>query len=340
MNSDTTSGAPTRAASPAPSPWPARLGRWTLVAAVPLVLFGGTVTTMRAGMAEDGWLTPDGHLLWLYPWAMRVANAGVFVEHHHRELGSLVGLLSIATVVATWVCERRWSPRLLAFAGLAAVSGQGAIGGFRVLENSPGLAFLHGTLGQAVFTLLAVVAIGLSRSWREAAPARFGGADGRPSLALPATLTLALVFGQATLGAWLRHGHAPIALVLHVAFAFAATGAVIFTARRFQRAAGALEADEASAATRLRRAARRMHLLLGSQILLGVLAAAAIYMLSGGMKSRTIHPAELIFATAHVAVGALLLASIASAALWGARLAPQRSAAGVRGRLAPEGGAA
>ena len=152
------------------SRWPSRLARWTLYAAIPLVLFGGTVTTMRAGMAEDGWWTPDGHLLWLYPWAMRIRNAGVFVEHHHRELGSLVGLLSLVTVIATWCFEKRWGPRLLALAGLTAVSVQGAIGGFRVLENDPQLAFLHGALGQAVFTLLAVVAIGLSSTGLAVAP--------------------------------------------------------------------------------------------------------------------------------------------------------------------------
>ena len=59
------------------------------------MIFGATVTTLRAGMAESNWINPDGHFLWFYPLAMRIQNIGVFVEHHHRELGSLVGLLAI-----------------------------------------------------------------------------------------------------------------------------------------------------------------------------------------------------------------------------------------------------
>lgn len=316
------------------SRWPSRLARWTLYAAIPLVLFGGTVTTMRAGMAEDGWWTPDGHLLWLYPWAMRIRNAGVFVEHHHRELGSLVGLLSLVTVIATWCFEKRWGARLLALAGLTAVSVQGAIGGFRVLENDPQLAFLHGALGQAVFTLLAVVAIGLSAAWRSARGARWGqsGAS-RPSVTAPALLTLGLVYGQAVVGAWLRHGHHPMALVLHIAMAFAAVAAILLTGKRLKAAAADL--GESDSRGRLERAATRMHALLGTQILLGLGATLSIYQLSGGMRSAEIHPAELIFATAHVAVGALLLASIASAAMWSACLAP-RSAEG-RSRAARSG---
>ena len=74
------------------SPWPSRLGSWTLVASIPLILFGGTVTTMRAGMAENGWLQPDGYLLWTYPWALRVRSAGVFVEHQGHELFACRGL--------------------------------------------------------------------------------------------------------------------------------------------------------------------------------------------------------------------------------------------------------
>ena len=36
------------------SPWPRRFALATLAAALPLILFGGTVTTLRQGMAEDG----------------------------------------------------------------------------------------------------------------------------------------------------------------------------------------------------------------------------------------------------------------------------------------------
>ena len=131
------------------------IGRWdsklpalfawsTLIAALPLILVGGLITTLRAGMAEDGWFQPEGHWLWLYPWEKRVASLGRFVEHHHRELGTVVGFLSIATVVATYFAGAGKRAVRVALVGLFAVSFQGVVGGTRVLDNAPQLAFLHG----------------------------------------------------------------------------------------------------------------------------------------------------------------------------------------------------
>lgn len=322
------------------SPWPGRLGAWTLVAAVPLVLFGGSVTTMRAGMAENGWLEPDGFLLWMYPWAMRVRDAGVFVEHHHRELGSLVGLLSIATVVATFLRDARWSARLLALGGLLAVSGQGVVGGLRVLENSPQLAFLHGALAQAVVSLLVLVAVVLDSRWRDAR--RLAAGASAPA-ARWLVLTFLLVFGQAVLGAWLRHGHTPLALVLHASFALAAAGAVWAASTALLRGAQAAGDGAPAAAAVLLKQGRRLRWILLLQLVLGMGAVIAIYALSGGMEAQRIHPSELVFATAHVAVGALLLGALVSAAAWTARLAPRRTEAANPARLVlgeAEGGVA
>jgi cytochrome c oxidase assembly protein subunit 15 len=297
------------------SPWPGRLAAWTLWAAVPLILFGGTVTTLRAGMAEDGWLHPENQFLWLMPWARRISSAGLFVEHHHRELGTLVGLLAIGTVVVTCVHERRLGPILAAVLALAAVIVQGAIGGFRVLENNPQLAFLHGALGQAVFALLAAVALYLSRGWSRAPRVRW---TARTGLAL-APFAALLVYGQIVLGAWLRHGHSSVALSLHVLGALAALGALLALAHGLKSAAQRPEA-RGEPARLLRRQGRRVLTLLAAQVALGVLATIAIYSWSGGMQSQTIHPGEVVFATAHVAVGALLLAVCVNAALWSRRL--------------------
>ena len=337
---------PTAASSHrAPSPWPGRLALWTFVASVPLILFGGAVTTMRAGMAEDGWLRPDGYLLWLYPWAMRIRDAGVFVEHHHRELGSLVGLLSIATVVVTFAQDRRRSARTLAMGALLAIAGQGAIGGFRVLENNPELAFLHGALAQAVFAFLAVVALVLSRGWRSVGSSVDGEADrgpgtewrADPRLRGLASVALLATFGQAVLGAWLRHGHSALALALHATGAIAVAAAIVATGLRFRRASDA--AADPSVARLARRAGRHLFVLLGLQVALGIASTVAIYGVSGGMRSSRISSAELVFATLHVAVGALLLASLARAAVWAWRLAPRTRVVHENG-IVPEGSAA
>ncbi|MFT7677904.1 MAG: heme A synthase [Planctomycetota bacterium] len=296
-----------------PSPWPGRLALWTVIAAVPLILFGGAVTTMNAGMAEDDWMFPDGHLLWLYPWAMRIRDAGVFVEHHHRELGTLVGLLSILTVIATAVSGRRLGTKVLALLGLIAVCGQGALGAFRVLNNDSGLAFFHGSLGQAVFALLAAVALVTSRKWQTVKHVPWAA---EPRLYGMAVFITILVWVQATLGAVFRHNQAAhAALGGHVLVAIAVFVCVMVLSKRLKAAAQQSEVPSCAAGV-LRRCALLLTIFLHSQVLLGILATMSIFMLSGKADGPETHAAELITATAHVMVGAGLLASATITALW------------------------
>jgi cytochrome c oxidase assembly protein subunit 15 len=281
-------------------------------------LFGGTVTTLRAGMAEDGWLRPDGHFLWLYPLDLRVRDLGTFVEHHHREFGSLVGLLAIASAIAAWRCERRALTRWLPSIGLLAVCVQGAIGGFRVLENSPALAFLHGALAQAVFALLVAIALVLSPAF-QAARSKAGAATS--ALARLAFTTTVAVYAQIVLGAWFRHSGADIALALHVLIAVAVLGLVTALAR-------ALRATDADGErSPLHVVGRRIRWLVIAQIALGCLATFMIYEQSGGPQGR-VSVGEAVFATLHVLVGALLLSQVVCAALW-SRRAPSTVAAGL-----------
>ena len=117
---------------------------------------------------------------------------------------------------------------------LLAVSLQGVIGGLRVLENSPDLAFLHGALAQAVFAFIGATAVYLSDGWRAAAtPTADERAGGLRRLALA---TCGVVYGQAVLGAWFRHSAVKLALGLHVLVALAAAALVIGLSRRLGRA--------------------------------------------------------------------------------------------------------
>src|SRR5688572_12666840 len=148
-------------------------------------------------MAESGWLWPDGHFLWAYPVDKRFGSLGVFVEHHHRELGSLVGILAIAAAIAAFRRETRFWGRLLPSLALLAVCFQGLIGGLRVLENSPQLAFLHGALAQAVFAFLFATALYLSPRWRAVEPSACKTA---PGLQRATEVGVGLVFAQVTIG--------------------------------------------------------------------------------------------------------------------------------------------
>ena len=106
-------------AAPTYRPW---LHRWALLTAVavfPLLLSGGTVTSMRVGMADPGWPSPPWYLL-VVSWAETAAVNGIgfLVEHGHRQIGWIVGVLTIVLAVWTWFAESRRWVRLLGIAAL------------------------------------------------------------------------------------------------------------------------------------------------------------------------------------------------------------------------------
>ncbi len=304
---------------------PLALSVW-LSAAV-LVAFGGAITTLRAGMAIDGWWVLDrgagDHFLLAYPLEKWFASSGAFAEHTHRLVGVLVGLLSIAYAVLRSVEKPRSGAKLaLAWAGLLAVCVQGAVGGFRVLENSPELAFLHGALAQLVFALLGANVVVSAASWS----ASSGSAAGAPSgadvrrLARASWWTAAAIYAQIVLGAWLRHTGVEIALTLHIVVAAFATVAVVSLARNLRRAS--------ASAPKLAVLSRRLVALLLAQLALGLATLAAIFVVSGGFTAE-VSGAETLSATLHVLFGALLLQQTVAAAMWCAHLGRATAAARV-----------
>lgn len=308
------------------NPWPFRMALATVLAAIPLVFFGGSVTTLNAGMAVDGWwIVERGRgdwFMWTFPLDQWLRDTGTFVEHTHRLFGSLVGFLAILTVVAAW----KTRARLVAVLGLLAVIGQGTIGGFRVLENSPDLAFLHGAVGQGVFAFLVMVCVACSQAYQRA---------GEPSHAhIPAarTRTLAwvttlVIYLQIVVGAWLRHGESMAALLTHGVLVVAVIAAVLVLAK-------ALKGEAESSP--LRKLPRWLFVALTVQILLGVAAFFAVYMIVG-RNPETIHAG--LMPTLHVMGGAALLATSASAWLWTARL-PARAETGENASRVAAGGRA
>jgi cytochrome c oxidase assembly protein subunit 15 len=301
--------------------WAARLSLLATLCAVPLFLFGGTITTVGAGMAVQGWWDAEGHFMPFFPLAKWLRDFGTFVEHTHRLWGMAVGFFALAAaLVALWRVPRP-AAKAWAVAALLAVIGQGTLGGFRVLENSPQLAFLHGVAAQAVFAVLAAATLVLGRRYRESVPD--GALRPGPGLAAGCALLTALTFGQITLGAWYRHGLRPLPIEGleprfhgHVAAAVVLLAAVVLTARALRSAAGG---GGAPAAERLRSAARRLHALVGAQILLGLGAwLAYVPAPAGGAKEHG--QAEIVLSALHVLGGALLLAQCLAALLWVLRL--------------------
>ena len=301
------------------SRWPHRLALATVLAAIPLLLMGGTVTTIEAGMSIDGWLVLEpgrgDHFLLFYPLEKWFRDDGTFSEHTHRLFGALVGMLSIATVVAALRSAVGGRARLWSTIGLVAVSAQGVLGGFRVLENSPELAFLHGVFAQIVFAILVAAAVMLSPRYRAAtsAPCTTATSLRRASLA-----TVAVTFITIFAGAWLRHSSSHPLLGIHILGVIGTAAMAFKLAGRLRRAS---EIEDGHDRKPLRGSAKRIHALLGTQIALGFGAFWIVFMVVG-TDVPEIH--QSILPTLHVLVGALVLGQLVAASMWAHRLlAPQ-----------------
>jgi protoheme IX farnesyltransferase len=182
------------------NPWPHRLA-WALALCVfPLIWMGGTVTTYDAGMAVPDW--PTTYSYWFYPVKLWLAVWDVFLEHGHRLLAQLAGLLAIALATALWRLDNRKWMRWVGVAVVAGVIVQGALGGWRVLSDDRLLARIHGCTAPLYLCLCAAVIAWTSRAWRDRSAPDRQPAD-RPLLRLAWLLT-ALIYLEIVLGAQLR----------------------------------------------------------------------------------------------------------------------------------------
>jgi cytochrome c oxidase assembly protein subunit 15 len=281
-------------------PWLHRFAVLTAAAAFPLLVIGALVTSLRVGMADPQSIRTPWYALQV--WAdfeemIALRGVGYVIEHTHRQLGWIAGVLTIGLAVGLWRADpRRWV-RWLGVGALAAISVQGVLGIFRVeLDALAGieLAMVHGFVGQLVMALLAVVALVTSRGWL-ARPVVETGAAGRfPRLA---AITTGLLVVQLGLGVWLRQAGAGFEVHVLIALAVAAH-AVMLAARAFALGEGP--------AGLLRRPALLLGVLVLAQVALGLfawLAGAG----EGALDHRPITAARAFLTTAHVSVGAVLL---------------------------------
>ena len=198
---------------------------------------------------------------------------GIRFEHSHRMIAATVGLLTFILTVWILKSEPRRAVRQLAIAASFAVLLQGLLGGLTVLWHLPTpISVAHACLGQTFFAIIVLLAQMLSPNWKSDYPA-----PAPRHLALAATLA---IYGQLILGAVIRHSGS--GLHFHLA------GAVLVTI---------LIAVLAKAAWK-NTLVRFLGGLLLAQLTLGGLT----------LFTRNGVP----FATAHVAVGALLLAASVS----------------------------
>jgi len=129
---------------------------------------------------------------------------GILYEHGHRMIASFVGMLTIGLAVWLWKKEERRWVKGLGVAALAAVIAQGLLGGLTVVLLLPtSISVAHATLAQTFFVIVSLIALFTSRWWI-VGPLRFSaGADF--SLFRLSLFTALCVYVQLILGALMRH---------------------------------------------------------------------------------------------------------------------------------------
>ncbi len=116
------------------------------------IALGGVVRVSGSGLGCPDWPLCHGRP---YP----PANLHAIIEYSHRTVGTITGLLIIATVAGAWLVFRTRRPIVawVATASLVAVAAEGALGGVVVVnELAPWLVAVH--LGLAMIILGSLIA--------------------------------------------------------------------------------------------------------------------------------------------------------------------------------------
>ncbi|HEY8953247.1 MAG TPA: COX15/CtaA family protein [Candidatus Dormibacteraeota bacterium] len=132
-----------------------RLAVVTALFAYLQIALGGLVRVSGSGLGCPDWPLCNGRP---YP----PANVHSIIEYSHRAVGSVTGVLIIATVVMAWIVFRKRRPLVawLATASLIGVVGEGILGGIVVAkELSPWLVVVHLGLAMMILGFLVATAV-------------------------------------------------------------------------------------------------------------------------------------------------------------------------------------
>ena len=178
------------------------------VATFLLIGLGGLVTSHEAGMSVPDWPTTYGYNMFLFPLDKWVG--GIFYEHSHRLLASIVGLLTTILAVWLWAKDSHKWMHWLGIAAFLLVIAQGILGGLRVRWNLDWLGVPHGAVAQTFLVLTCAIALFASRWWKNSAMEKqIPVPRGLRSHILYVTI---LIFIQLLIAATMRHQHAGLAI--------------------------------------------------------------------------------------------------------------------------------
>jgi len=171
-----------------------------------LIVAGGLVTSTQSGLSVPDWPNTYGHFMFAFPLDQMVG--GIFYEHSHRMIASVVGFLTVILAIWLWRKEDRKWVRNLGVAALGAVIAQGVLGGLTVLFLLPTwISTLHATLAQTFFAIVTALALFTSKWWRDEQP-KLKESSRSFSLTKLLTFTSVAIYIQLIIGAFMRHSNA------------------------------------------------------------------------------------------------------------------------------------
>jgi heme a synthase len=267
--------------------WLHRYATFVAFATFILIIAGALVTSNDAALSIPSWPAP-------FHWPVAMGPGGRF-ELSHRVVAGTVSTLTIILALLLWKFEpRRWVRRLGAVAVLAVLA-QAILGGVTVLLDLPVLTSVgHACLGQIFFCIMVSLAMFTRHDWRWDEPK--ARQKSGTSLRTLAAATTGLIFLQLILGAAFRH-HG-FGIIPHVIGAGLVSIAVPWVLLRVLK--------DFRHESRLTRTAWLFAGLVFAQVALGI---GSYWEIWTNLDAPQPLPPVVYITTAHVAVGALVLAA-------------------------------
>jgi len=282
-----------------------RFAVFTAWATFILIIAGALVTSNDAGLSVPDWPTSYGHVFRLPPWI-----GGIRYEHSHRMIAGFTILLTCGIAIWTLLADRRRWMKALAFGALGTIIAQAVLGGMTVRHFlPPAVSTAHATVAQTFFCVAIAIAVFTGRRWVEEVPQAVSD-DGHPSLLTLSLLSIFILYVQLILGGMFRHHgmpwwpHVLNAIVVALLLTWTGVRAIL----KFPRVDA------------IRRPAVLLLFLLVIQLCLGF--AAFLTRVVWGADATQPEFSMVLATVAHVATGALLLATTAVLTLQVWRHAP------------------
>ncbi len=272
-----------------------------------MITAGALVTSNDAGLSVPDWPTSFGYLVKVPQFV-----GGVRYEWSHRMVAGTLVSLTLAIALWTFLVEKRRWLRWLAMGAFCTVIAQATLGGLTVLFfQPPWLSTAHATVAQTFFCIAVAIALFTGPQWvddrtekhriekdrpRNGRP-RVELDSRRPSLFTLTCLSVVVLYVQLILGGMFRH-HG-MSWWPHVLNAVVVSFVLAWTAIRAISVYSNIDA--------VRRPAIVMLSLLITQLCLGF--AAFLTRVAWGQDAAQPELPMVVSTVAHVAVGALLLAT-------------------------------